>query len=171
MLTIRPESASDFHAVAVVTTEAFGRPNEARLVEALRRSPAFVPELSLVAEDESGVVGHVLFTRISIEGPKGSVSALALAPVSVRSANQRRGIGSALIQRGLEECRRLGHAIIIVLGHSEYYPRFGFVPAGAKGIKAPFEVRPEVFMVAELTLGSLEGVTGVVRYPPEFDAV
>jgi putative acetyltransferase len=165
---IRPERAEDHPAVWRVHADAFGQEEEARLVEALRRSAVFIPELSLVALEGAQVVGHVLLTRIVVRGEAGAHPALALAPVAVLGTHQRRGVGTSLIERGLDDARRLGHEIVIVLGHPEYYPRFGFAPAAPRGVRAPFAVRDEAFMVLELRKGALEGVSGEVEYPPEF---
>lgn len=137
MITIRPETAADYDAMGEVTRLAFGRQEEARLVEELRALAGFIPELSLVAVSGREVVGHVLFSLVAIETGDGDIPALALAPVSVRPDRQRQGIGSALIREGLGRCRRLGHEIVVVLGHPSYYPRFGFTPARAKGLHPP----------------------------------
>jgi putative acetyltransferase len=171
MISIRAERPRDHTAVYEVNKLAFGQPAEAELVEGLRRSTAFIPELSLVACDGERVVGHILFTRITIESPGRSTPALALAPMAVLPTHQRRGIGSMLVREGLDHCRRLGHGIVVLLGHAEYYPRFGFTLARPLGIVAPFPVPDEAFMVLELTPGALEGVDGTVRYPAEFDGV
>jgi putative acetyltransferase len=171
LITIRSEVASDYAAVREVHTLAFGRDNEARLVEAIRASPAFIPQLSLVAAEEGRVAGHILFSRIHIRSERINVPALALAPLAVLPSLQNRDIGSQLVRQGLEECRRLQHAIVIVLGHRNYYPRFGFSPAKAKGIEAPFPVSEGAFMVLELRAGSLNGVRGTVEYPPTFAGV
>ena len=171
MITIRPERPVDHSAIYEVNRLAFGRENEARLVDALRLSDGFLPELSLVACSADVIIGHILFTRITIDSPNRSAPALALAPMAVLPAHRRQGIGSMLVREGLEQCRRLGHGIVVVLGHAEYYPRFGFVPARPRRILAPFPAPDEVFMVLELTTGALQGVAGTVHYPPEFDAV
>lgn len=171
MLIIRPEMPEDYSAIHEVNALAFGREQEARLVDTIRQSPGFTPELSLVAVDAGRVVGHVLFSPIRIETASGDVPVLSLAPVAVRPEAQNRGIGSQLIQQGLDECRRLGHAIVVLIGHPNYYPRFGFSPARAMGLEAPFPIPDEAFMALELVPGALAGVTGLVRYPPAFDDV
>ncbi|MBI3098214.1 MAG: N-acetyltransferase [Planctomycetes bacterium] len=217
MTSVRPEIPSDAPAIAEVNRLAFGQENEGRLVEAIRRGPGFDPRLSLVAEEEGQVVGHILLSPIGIElrsggrvptTPAGRVPtsslqegtpplsnhavgtderaaddrsvpapaagvhpALALAPMAVRPGFQRRGIGSDLVRAGLDRASALGHRIVIVLGHPEYYPRFGFRPARPLGIEPPFLVRDEVFMALELFPGALDGVRGTVRYPPVFDGV
>lgn len=169
MVAVRPENAKDHAAIYRVNTLAFGQEDEAKLVDKLRRSADFIPELSLVAVEEEEVVGHILFSPVTIEAQGGAVSALSLAPMAVRPEFQRRGIGSEMVRWGLEECRRLGHGIVIVVGHPTYYPRFGFTSARAKGLEAPFEVPGEAFMALELIPGATDGVGGTVKYPPAFD--
>jgi putative acetyltransferase len=171
VVEIRSEGAEDREAIFGVNHAAFGQEDEARLVDALRRSEAFIPELSLLALEDSRVVGHILFTRVEIRGADRAFDALALAPMAVLPGYQRRGIGSALVERGLEIARDLGHRVVIVVGHPEYYPRFGFVPAKPRGIRAPFEVPDEAFMVLELQSNALAGIEGQVEYPPEFERV
>jgi putative acetyltransferase len=172
MLTVRVEGSADWPQTFKVHSQAFGGDDEAHLVEALRRSPAFIPDLSLVALDEEhGIVGHILFTRIVIADAERSHAALALAPVGVLPARQRQGVGSALVRRGLDEARRLGHRIVIVVGHPDYYPAFGFESAAKFGIRAPFDVPPEAFMAVALQPGTLDDVRGEVRYPAEFALV
>jgi putative acetyltransferase len=169
MPIIRPEQPQDREAIGDVHRDAFGRSEEADLVDALRGSPAFIPELSLVAVAPDGrVVGHVLFTRIVVrDGPRAQ-PALALAPLAVLGSHQRRGVGAALTARGLERARELDHALVIVVGHPSYYPRFGFAAAGPHGIEAPFPVDDAAFMACELTPGALAGLRGMVEYPPQF---
>ena len=171
MLTIRPEQPADHQQVFQVNQLAFGRPGEAKLVEALRASPVFIPELSLVALEDHIVVGHILFSRIAVRSGSTASEALALAPLAVLPARQRGGIGSSLVRRGLADARALGHGVVIVVGHPEYYPRFGFVAGEPLGIRPPFEVSAGAFMVLELRPGALVGVRGEVEYPPEFAEV
>jgi len=168
MITIRPETPEDHAAIREVNLLAFGQEDEARLVENLRRSADFVPQLSLVAIDTGQVVGHILFSVVAIETKEGAVPALALAPMAVRPELQNQGIGSELARDGLERCRSLGHRIVVVVGHPTYYPRFGFSPARARGLEAPFPVPDEAFLALELVPGALDGVAGVVRYPAAF---
>ena len=169
MVTIRPEKTEDYASVFEVNRLAFSREDEARLVETLRRADDFIPELSLVAAKDGQIVGHILFSPITIQTEGEYAPALSLAPVAVRPEFQRRGIGSALVRRGLDECLRLGHGIVILIGHPEYYPRFGFSPARAKGLETTYPVSDEAFMALELVPGALEGIEGAVIYPPAFD--
>jgi putative acetyltransferase len=165
-LNLRREMPADIAAVREVETAAFGQPNEAALVDALRGAAALI--LSGVAEIGGKIVGHIAFSPVGIEGGQGNFHALALAPVAVHPDWQRKGIGSALINWSLAECRRDGHSLVIVLGHPDYYPRFGFVQAMPLGIRCPFEVSSEAFMLLELFPGALAGRSGAVRYRPEF---
>ena len=143
---------------------AFGRRDEADLVDALRSEGAVL--LALVAESERGVVGHILFTRMWIETGHSSLEAVALAPVAVLPEHQTQGIGTRLISEGLSRLRSEGERIVIVLGHPEYYTRFGFSVEKAATLQSPFP--PEAFMASELEPGALDGVRGTVRYPIAF---
>ena len=167
---IRSEIPEDIPAIIDVNIEAFGQDGEARLVRALRKDGDYIPGLSLVAVHDDKIIGHILFAPISIESEDASVPAVALAPLSVRSEYQCRGVGSGLIEEGLRACRQLGHRIVIVVGHPGYYPRFGFTTAPVLGINAPFPCQKEVFMACPLIPGALDGIHGTVRYPPAFDA-
>ena len=172
MLIIRPEYKQDYAVVYEVNKLAFdGRDNEPRLVEAIRNSPDFIPELSLVAVDDDCVIGHILFSLIVIKTDTGVVPAISLAPLAVRPEYQNKGIGSALVKYGLKECARLGHKVVIVLGHPDYYPRFGFSPTAAMGIKCPFDAPDEAWMALQLQPGGLDGVLGIAQYPSAFDNV
>jgi putative acetyltransferase len=147
---------------------AFGRTAEADLVDSLRQRGAYT--LSLVAEKEGQVVGHILFTPVMIEGEERG-EAVALGPVAVLPDYQNQGIGTQLIRAGLAACHERGDDVVAVLGHSAYYPRFGFVPSVRVGIRSEYDVPDELFMIAELSLGALAGQTGIVKYQPEFDEV
>ena len=170
-MTIRAERSADYAAIEHVNRLAFGQDDEARLVSKLRAIDGFDPALSLVAVRDGRIVGHILFSPIHIETDQGDVPALALAPMGVLPECQRQGIGCDLVREGLEACRRAGHRIVIVVGHAEYYPRFGFTPAGRHGLRPPFTVPDEAFMAMALVPGALEGVSGVVRFTAPFDAV
>jgi putative acetyltransferase len=161
---IRAERDVDHPAIRVVNEAAFGGRDEADLVEALREERAAL--LSLVAQIDGQIVGHVLFGRMWIETATGTVPAVALAPMAVLPAYQRQGVGSQLIRAGLDLVRGLGEQIIVVVGHPAYYPRFGFSSETAGGLEGPF--RREVFMALELTPGALDGVRGRVKYPAAF---
>jgi predicted N-acetyltransferase YhbS len=168
-LVLRSEAASDFDAIDAVHTHAFGRPGEAALVRALRREAR--PYLGLVAEQAGAgptarVVGHVAFSPVAIDG--GSPPALGLGPLAVEPSLQRRGIGSALLRAGLERCAAFAQ-IVVVLGHPEYYPRFGFRPAAPLGLRYRSEVFDASFFVLELAPGALAGISGWVRYPEAFE--
>lgn len=164
-LQIRPETPEDREAIFRVTAAAFGQEAEARLVDRLRDE--WFARVSLAAESQGAVVGHILFSEVQVMTIGGSLPALSLAPVSVLPEFQRRGIGAALVREGLAECRRQAGRIVVVLGHPEYYPRFGFSAELARRLGSPFGSTP-AWMAMELTPGALEGVRGFVRYPPPF---
>ena len=163
-IVIREEQPEDRSAIRIVNEAAFGCLDEADLVESLRTEGVVL--LSLIAEVEGRVAGHILFSRMSIETPAGSVAAASLAPMSVLPDFQRRGLGSKLIEEGLSRLRNRGEAIVIVLGHKDYYPRFGFSVAGTRDLESPFP--PDAYMALELSAGALKGVRGRVKYPAAF---
>jgi putative acetyltransferase len=169
MIGIRAETTEDHDAIRRVNELAFGRPNEADLIDSLRANAR--PYVSLVAFVDEQVVGHIFFSPVSVESENNAFTAMGLAPMAVLPEYQNRGIGSRLVSEGLKECRRLGHDIVAVLGHANYYPRFGFTPASRKGLRSEYDVPDEVFMVAELVPGALEGRRGLVKYQPEFGKV
>jgi putative acetyltransferase len=170
VLTIRHEEPADIDAIRQVNKQAFADAeglgtSEADLVDALRRNGNVV--VSLVAEQDGAVVGHVLFSPMLIESPGGgSHQAIALGPLAVRPDVQKQGIGSALMNAGLDEIRELGHDAVFLLGHTSYYPRFGFAPARHRGII--YQDGRDSFQVIELRPGALDGVTGTARFSPEF---
>jgi len=167
IIEIRDESPDDIPAIRRVNEAAFdGRPDEARLVDLLRaRGKARV---SLVAVAGDQVVGHILFSPVTLAPPRAGFNGVGLAPVAVSPDHQRQGIGSRLIREGLERCREAGYEVVVVLGHLHYYPRFGFTRAGDYGLGNEYNA-DEHFMALELKPGGLQGVKGVVKYAPEFD--
>ena len=155
-LIIRVEQPGDVEAIRQVNLEAFGQPTEADLVDVLRQSCR--DGLSLVAEVEGGIVGH------------GQIEGMGLAPMAVSPSRQRQGIGSRLVEEGLRILRDSGCPFVLVVGHPEYYPRFGFEPASGHGLRCQWEGVPdEAFMVVILDLAGAEGLAGVARYRDEFD--
>jgi putative acetyltransferase len=162
MIRVHREREEDRARIYEIVTAAFGREGEAKLVDLLRKTTPLEHFISIVAEVDGVLEGHTLFSPISIE----QTPALALAPVAVVPGAQNKGLGTAMIRAGLDMCREAGHKIVVVVGHPEYYPRFGFTSARAKGLEAPFPVSDEAFMVLELSPQA--GVHGMVRYPPAF---
>lgn len=166
-MDIRAEQAEDLEAVRQVNIAAFGRDNEANLVDRLRGRAS---TLSFVAIQSEHIVGHIFYSPVSIAGQcAGSSLVLGLGPIAVLPKYQRQGVGLRLLQHSLEVATRLGYKAIVVLGHPEYYPRFGFTPASKKGLGCEYEVPDEAFMVLELEPGALVGCVGTVKYQPEFN--
>jgi putative acetyltransferase len=166
-LSIRSEIPGDHAAIREINRQAFGQEDEGILIDALRAQG--YARLSLVAIDQGLPVGHILFSDLPIVTPDRTVPAISLAPLAVIPSHQRRGIGSALVRRGLETCSQQGHAIVIVLGHPGFYPRFGFSAALARPLRSPFS--GDAFMALALVPGALDGVVGEVRYPPPLGIV
>jgi len=163
---IRAEEVSDHDAVYAVNASAFESPAEAVLVDTLREHAQ--PIVSLVAELNGQVVGHIMFSPVLLSG-NPDLRMMGLGPMAVAPDHQRSGVGSALVRAGVEECRQLGFGAIIVLGHPEFYPRFGFTPSSRFAIDSQYEVPEEVFMAMELQPGALSGRTGRVNYHPAFN--
>jgi putative acetyltransferase len=165
---IRPELPADAAAVRYVNEQAFEGPDEARIVDLLReRGKALI---SLVAIAGEQVVGHILFSTVTIDPDNDHLRLIGLAPMAVLPDFQQQGIGSALVEAGLQRCRDLGFAAVVVLGHPEYYPHFGFTRASPFGLTNEYEA-DEAFMVLGLKSGCLMGMQGLVRYAPEFAEV
>jgi putative acetyltransferase len=166
-LLIRAEVPEDREAIPDVTARAFGKYREARMVDAIRRSDAYVPELSLVAVMDERIVGHLLLSYVGLAEADRRV--LELGPMSVTPERQRQGIGSALVPEALRVADERGEPLVLVLGHPTYYPRFGFRPASGLGIDPPdASIRDEVFMAVPLRAYD-PAIRGRVTFPPAFD--
>ncbi|MGW9249899.1 GNAT family N-acetyltransferase [Streptomyces badius] len=163
--TARPETTDDIAAIRHINLAAFPTSGEADLVDVLRADPkAWIDGLSMVTEGSDGTLtGHALLTRCHVDG----APALALAPCAVRPSAQRTGAGSAAIRAALDAARSMGENLVLVLGHSDYYPRFGFTPASRFGIRAPFDVPDEAMMAMALD-DTRPTPTGTIRYPAAF---
>jgi putative acetyltransferase len=165
-IEIRAEKPEDAIAIRQVNVAAFGREDEANLVDRLR---GVASTFSLVAVESDRVVGHIFFSPVAIEGQcDDSLFFLGLAPLAVLPHYQRQGIGSLLVQHGLKECVRLGVQAVFVLGNPKYYRRFEFITAKEKGLGCEYTVPHEAFMILELRGGSLAGCRGTVKYRSEF---
>lgn len=174
-LEIRQERVKDYKFTENVVKLAFANEvhsdkKEHKLVSRIRNSNSFIPKLSLVATDKDNdkILGHILLSKIKISKDNRITESLALAPVSVLPEYQNQGIGGRLISNALKEAKEIGYNSVVVLGHPEYYPKFGFKKASLWGIKAPFEVPDEAFMALELIENALHEVSGFVEYPSTF---
>jgi len=166
-MIIREEIPDDVSGIKVVNKAAFETDGEADIVDLLREKDLFI--LSLVAEIEDQIVGHILFTPASINYKDESFEVAGLAPMAVLPKFQKEGIGKALVNKGLELLHDTKYEAVIVLGHPEYYPKFGFEPASKYGIIYEHEVPDEAFMAIELKEGSLKNIHGIAKYQPEFN--
>ena len=165
-IEIREELPGDVAAIREVNRRAFGQEQEANIVDALRANG--VSLLSLVATLDGRVVGHIMYSPISVGG---EFTGGALGPMSVLPEHQRQGVGSRLVEAGTRKLRDAGCPFIIVLGHADFYPRFGFRPAGAHGIKCEWEVPDDVFLLLILDEARMQGVSGMAKYRHEFSTV
>jgi putative acetyltransferase len=168
MITIREEQPGDRAAIRNLTTLAFGGACEAQIIDALRSAcPGLV---SLVAVENGEIIGHILASPVTVEGKKSTISGMGLGPMAVLPERQRHGIGTGLVRHGLARLREEGCLFVVVLGHPDYYPRFGFVPASLYGLTSQWEGVPdEAFMVMIIDDDCMNGVHGIVRYRDEFD--
>ncbi len=167
MITIRFEHRGDEAQICDVNLRAFGRNEEAELVNVLRES--YPERVSLVAELDKRIVGHALFTPATIEDGETKVVGATLAPLAVLPEYQKTGIGSALMRAGLEAMRGASQPFVVLVGHPTYYPRFGFERASKYGLVCEYgQVPDDAFMIIVLDAPSLQGVKGTVRFPPEF---
>jgi putative acetyltransferase len=161
-MTVRDEQPTDLAAIRAVNDAAFDQPLEGRIVDALRAHGEV--RLSLVAEVEGRVVGHILFSPVTSAGAEG----LGLGPMAVTPEQQRRGVGGALIEAALTRLRASACPFVVVLGHHDYYTRFGFVPASRHGLRCEWDVPDESFMVHVIDPVGTTAAAGVIRYRPEF---
>ena len=163
-MRIRREEPRDVPAIRTINLTAFGSASEADIVDALRSDARHV--ISLVAEEDDALIGHILFSPVDVAG--ADLRAMALAPMAVIPDRQRTGVGSALVRAGLDECRRSGAAAVFVLGHPSYYPRFGFATASTLGFRCEFDAPDDAFMVSELVPGALSRQSGLVCFDKAF---
>ena len=164
-MRVRPEVEADRAAIRAVNEAAFGSPLEADIVDALRVKG--VELMSLVADRDGVVLGHILLSPVSLVGHDG-LRLLGLGPMAVLPREQRNGIGSTLAREGLRRCKHLGVQAVVVVGHPQFYPRFGFIPASRYAIRCEYDVPDDVFMIAELESGALRGASGLIRYDAAF---
>ena len=168
MIALREEQAKDIRAIRDVNEIAFGGPAEADVVDKLRQTCSEL--LSIVAVDGNEIVGHILFSPVTVESNDGVIRGMGLAPMAVLPKHQRKGVGTALIERGLALLRERAYPFVIVLGHADYYPRYGFVPASRYGLESQWEGIPdEAFMITVFDRDVLNGVQGVARYRDVFN--
>lgn len=166
-MIIREEQSGDAPEIRKVNEQAFGQPQEADIVDSLQRNCSDL--LSLVAVTENKIVGHILFSPIEIKSEEITVQGMGLAPMAVLPGFQQQGIGTDLVREGIARLRNQVCPFVIVLGHAEYYPRFGFEPASRYRIQSEWEVPDDVFMILVLNQSAMRGVSGLARYRPEFD--
>lgn len=167
-LKITTSSPQDIHQIKDLLDLAFKQQAEGILVEKLFTSESFIPELSLLGYAGSNLVAYILFTKLQINTKAGNVLSLALAPMAVHPDYQKQGLGKQLVEAALSKAKTLGYPSVIVLGHAEYYPKFGFEPASKWHITCPFPVPDEVFMGLELIPNALLDKAGAVVYAKEF---
>jgi putative acetyltransferase len=167
-MNVRLETLADRAGIHLVHQQAFRGDAEALLVHELREANALV--VSLVAEDDQAIVGHIAFSPVVIEWSDRHIRAVGLGPIGVVPARQRRGIGGQLVEVGLRTCRAMGWELAFVLGDPDYYHRFGFDCSAVHGIGYAHDVPEPVFMVRELLHGALAEAGGIVRYHPAFDS-
>lgn len=163
MITIRPEKKSDRLKIRSIHILAFQSETEANIVDSLRESGEEL--ISLVAEDNGEILGHILFSPVTLNGEN---EIMGLAPMAVKPERQNQGIGTLMVNEGLVYCQKAGYSAVVVLGHPNYYPRFGFLPAKQFGIQSEYNVPPEVFMVKELMKDALNGKSGTIKYHSAF---
>ena len=166
MLIIREESPKDINGIYEINKQAFEDESEAKIVNALREADEL--SLSLVAQINNQIVGHIAFSEVKIDSGTETYDAIGLAPMAILPEYQRQGYGSELVEKGLKILSERGHEIVVVLGHPDYYPKFGFNTTDQYGIYCEFECPAEAFMIKELKQNSLKGIGGTVKFNPKF---
>jgi len=167
---IRQELPEDINDIRALNEKAFGQPQEANIISKLRNNCEGL--ISLVATENKKIVGYILFSPVIIEGKNGVAKGMGLAPMAVLPEKQRQGIGTQLVNTGIEYLKKTKCQFIIVLGHPEYYPRFGFELASRYGIKSQWEAVPdEALMILWLDKSMMNHVSGVAKYRDEFNEV
>jgi putative acetyltransferase len=169
LINIRQEQPEDIAAIRSLNIEAFGRPQEANLIEMLRTSGGIL--LSLVAANEDQIVGHILYSPVTVGSGEKKIAGAGLGPMAVLPEYQRRGIGAKLIEFGTKRLKQSGCPFIVVLGHAEYYPRFGFRAASEYGLKCEWNVPDNAFMALVLDESKISGLSGLAKYQGEFSSV
>lgn len=169
-IKVRAETPADFRAIDVVNLSAFQGEDEAQLIAELRKSKEFIPDLSLVAELNGRIVGHVVLSRVQLKSAKGDSEILALGPMSVVPSQSHRGIGSELIEAAVARARALCYPAIVVAGHPDYYLRFGFKLAKSWPLSCNLSIPQDALTAMELDDGALRD-GGVVEYPEIFQAL
>ncbi len=165
---LRAETKEDYGNVAIVNDRAYEQKNESELIGRLRKNRKFIPELSIVAETNGSVRGHIFFFPFYIHSDFKNYETLSLTTMAVDPDFHNKGIGSSLVKYGLEQCRKFDFDSVIVLGHPDFYPRFGFEQAKKWSIRLPFAAPEEAFMALELVTGALSRIWGEVEYPDEY---
>ena len=166
MIKFRQEKPGDQLSIRCVNEQGFGTSEEADLVDALREANAII--MSMVALDGEDIIAHILFTEVFVKQADTQFTALGLGPMAVLPTHQRKGIGTQLLKIALDKCRRLDYDFVVVLGHPEFYSKFGFSPAKPHGISCEVNAPDEAFMVLELRENGLAGRSGTVHYRDEF---
>jgi len=167
-MLIRPETPGDYPGVAVVNNAAFDEENESHLIDLIRQTDLYVAGLSLVAVEDVAVIGHVMFSYVTLEAPAGDLRILDLAPLAVHPDHQNQGVGTALTGHGLELIEALGEPLVLVEGIPTYYPRFGFERASLHGLTPPSPKTPDDAFMVKLLSNYDPKYRGRVRYPPAF---
>ena len=171
MINIHSEKPEDQDTIYEINKQAFHSEVEAKLINTIRRSNNFIPELSLVALKNNKIVGHILLSQAKIKNKEMEKRVLILAPIAVLPEFQKQGIGSLLVKKGLEISQNLGYDIVALIGYPEFFSRFGFLSARSKGLESSLKdnIPDEAFMVYELKKDALKGIKGIVEFPSYFE--